>query len=71
MVNRNADGTQAALQPTGNHVDNMLYTYSDAWIPVTPVYWKDDRTCTDFYLYYPYRNTVSSVSAMPFDVAAD
>lgn len=71
VVNRNADGTQAALQPTGNHVDNMLYTYSDVWTPVTPVYWKDDRTCADFYLYYPYRNTVSSVSAMPFDVAAD
>ena len=71
MVNRNADGTQAALQPEGNHVDNMLYTYSDVWTPATPVYWKDDRTCADFYLYYPYRNTVSSVSAMPFDVAAD
>ena len=71
VVNRNADGTQVALQPEGNHVDNMLYTYSDVWTSVTPVYWKDDRTCADFYLYYPYRNTVSSVSAMPFDVAAD
>ena len=71
VVNRNADGTQVALQPVGNHVDNMLYTYSDVWTPATPVYWKDDRTCADFYMYYPYRNTVSSVSAMPFDVAAD
>ena len=71
VVNRNADGTQVALQPAGNHVDNMLYTYSDVWTPATPVYWKDDRTCADFYMYYPYRNTVSSVSAMPFDVAAD
>lgn len=71
VVNRNADGTLAALQPVGNHVDNMLYTYSDVWTPATPVYWKDDRTCADFYMYYPYRNTVSSVSAMPFDVAAD
>ena len=41
------------------------------WTPATPVYWKDDRTCADFYLYYPYRNTVSSVSAISFDVAAD
>lgn len=24
VVNRNADGTLAALQPVGNHVDNML-----------------------------------------------
>ena len=71
VVNRNADGTQVALQPAGNHVDNMLYTYSDVWTPATPVYWKDDWTCADFYMYYPYRNTVSSVSAMPFDVAAD
>ncbi len=71
VVNRNADGTQAALQPEGNHVDNMLYTCSDVWTPATPVYWKDDQTNADFYMYYPYRNAVASVSAMPFDVAAD
>lgn len=71
VVNRNADGTQVALQPTGNHVDNMLYTFSTVWTPAAPVYWKDTKTCADFYMYYPYRKSVASVSAMPFDVAAD
>ena len=71
VVNRNADGTSTALQTSGNHVDNMLYTFSTVWTPAAPVYWKDTKTCADFYMYYPYRKSVASVSAMPFDVAAD
>ena len=71
VVNRNADGTSTALQTSGNHLDNMLYTFSTVWTPAAPVYWKDTKTCADFYMYYPYRKSVASVSAMPFDVAAD
>lgn len=68
VVNYNADGTAAVLKPLGNHVDNMLFTYHSAWIPSKPVYWKDENTKADFYLYYPYCNTVNSVSAMPFNI---
>ncbi len=71
VVNNNADGTSVALKPTGNHVDNMKYTYNGTWVPATQTYWKDDVTKADFYLYYPYTSSVSSVEAMPFSVKAD
>ena len=71
VVNNNADGTSVALQPTGNHVDNMKYTYNGTWVPTTQTYWKDDTTKADFYLYYPFASSVSSVDAMPFNVNAD
>ncbi len=71
VVNHNADGTAAALQPTGNHVDNMKYTYNGTWVPATQTYWKDDVTKADFYMYYPYTSSINSVEAMPFSVSAD
>ncbi len=71
VVNRNADGTATTLAPTGNHVDNMKYTYNGNWTPVTQTYWKDNTTHADFYIYYPYSSSISSVEAMPFEVNAD
>ncbi len=71
VVNHNADGTAATLQPTGNHVDNMKYTYNGTWTPATQTYWKDNTTHADFYMYYPYASSVTSVDAMPFSVNAD
>lgn len=54
VVNRTSDGSAAQLKPTGNHVDNMPFTYNGTWTPATPIYWLDDKTHADFYLYYPY-----------------
>lgn len=71
VVNYNADGTAAALQTTGNHVNNMKYTYNGSWVPATQTYWKDNTTHADFYMYYPYTSSISSVEAMPFSVSAD
>lgn len=71
VVNRNADGSAASLNTSGNYVDNMLYTYTNVWTPATEIYWKDDKTHADFYLYYPYRQQVESVTAMPFSTKAD
>lgn len=68
VVNHNTDGSAVDLRPSGNYVDNMLYTYSGTWTPASPVYWKDNTTHADFYLYYPYTPSVSSVDAMPFHV---
>ena len=53
VVNHNADGTPGTLQPVGNHVDNMRFTYSGTWTPDEQIYWKDETTHADFYLYYP------------------
>ncbi len=71
VVNRNADGTAQALKTTGNHVDNMRFTYNATWTPDAPIYWLDDKTNADFYIYYPYTATVADVAAMPFSVNAD
>lgn len=71
VVNRNADGSEKDLQAQGNHVDNMRFTYNGTWTPDAPVYWLDDKTHADFYLYYPYTATVGDVTAMPFSVNAD
>lgn len=71
VVNRNADGSAAPLLPSGNYVDNMLYTFSTTWNAATTIYWKDEVTHADFYMYHPYSQTVASVDAMPFDVTAD
>lgn len=71
VVNRQADGSESPLKTTGNHVDNMLFTYNGTWTPATQIYWQDDKTHADFYLYHPYTASISSVEAMPFTVSAD
>lgn len=38
VVNHNADGSAAALKVSGNHVDNMQYTYNSSWTPATQTY---------------------------------
>ena len=72
VVNRNDDGSHNALKPSGNYVDNMRYTYSyNTWTPAETVYWKDDNTCADFYLYYPYQAGHVNENPMVFKVEAD
>lgn len=71
VVNHNADGSAAALQVSGNHVDNMQYTYNSTWTPATQTYWIDNSTHADFYLYYPYTSSVTSIYAMPYSVKAN
>lgn len=62
--------TAGSLVNSGNHVDNMRFTYNGQWNPDSPIYWKDNDTHADFYIYYPY-SSVQSVSAHPFAVKAD
>lgn len=72
VVNRNDDGSHNELKPSGNYVDNMRYTYSyNTWTPDETVYWKDDKTCADFYLYYPYQAGHVNENPMVFKVEAD
>ncbi len=69
VVNYNGN-VPGSLLNSGNHVDNMRFTYSGTWTPDSPIYWKDETTHADFYLYYPY-SQVGSVTAYPFSVRAD
>lgn len=67
----NYSGAAAGTLSTGsNHVNNMRFVFGTAWTPDQPIYWKDDATPADFYVYYPYTN-VTNVAAHPFAVQAD
>lgn len=70
VVNYDSE-TPGSLSLSGNHVDNMAFSYSGSWTSATPIYWKDDKTHADFYLYYPYSESLPSVYAIPFEVKAD
>lgn len=71
-VNHNADGSGNDLNVTGNHIDNCKFTYHEGtWTSAYPVYWKDNVTHADFYMYYPYTTNLSSVEAMPWMTRAD
>ncbi len=59
-----------ALAASGNHVDNMGFTYSGEWTPDTPIYWLDKSTKADFYCYYPYVEGAST-TALAFSTNAN
>lgn len=50
------------LEASGNHVDNMAFTYNTDWAPETPIFWLDKTTKADFYCYYPYAEGVSTTA---------
>ena len=66
-----ADGKSAQLLNSGNHVDNMCFSYGgSSWTPDAEIYWKDQSTKADLYCYYPYGEP-SDVKAYPISVNAD
>ena len=69
VVNYSGD-RPGALQPSGNHVDNMRFTYNSTWTPDEDIYWKDRTTKADFYAYFPYAN-VTNLNSHPFTVKED
>ena len=72
IVNHNADGSRMPLKANGNYIDNEQLTYrNSSWTSATPLYWKDESTPADFYVYYPYTTKISNVETMPFQVKAD
>lgn len=71
VVNYKDDGSAGTLQASGNHADNVGFAYNgSAWTSGTSLYWKDDKTKADFYVYYPY-GSVTNVTAHPFSVKED
>lgn len=71
VVNRRADGSAVNLAASGNHVDNMRFTYDGTWNPDAPTYWSDNKTHADFYLYYPFTSGLATVNAVPFNLVTD
>lgn len=62
--------TPGTLLQSGNHVNNMCFTYDGTWTPASTIYWKDDTTPADFYCYYPY-GAPTDLTAHAFSVKAD
>lgn len=66
------NGTSGTLANSGNHLNNIRFTFDGGvWNPDSPVFWKDQNTAADFYCYYPYTQSISNVTAIPFTVKAD
>lgn len=65
------NGKPQELSLTGNHADNVMFTYNDAdgkWVGAYQLYWKDSKTPVDAYGYYPFNAELPSVTAYPFEV---
>lgn len=71
VVDYNEDGTSGALALRGNRGSNVKFVYDgSAWNASYQLYWADGaKTPADFYGYYPYDETLSSVSEYPFAVS--
>ena len=70
VVNYNGS-TAGTLAASGNHVNNMQFSFGgSAWTPASAIYWKDQTTHADFYAYYPY-SASASTSAHSFSVQTD
>lgn len=69
VVNYNGN-TPGTLQNTGNHVDNIGFTYNGTWEPDVDIYWKDDKTKADFYCYFPY-GTPTELTSYTFSIKED
>ena len=71
VVNYENETTAPLLQLTGNHADNVRFTYDDneyKWNGSYQLYWKDNKTPIDVYGYYPFISQLSSITEQPFSV---
>ena len=60
-------GKPCALENSGNHADNVKFTYGqNGWSSDTHLYWTDDKTSVDAYSYYPFMESVDDVTSIPF-----
>lgn len=59
------------LAASGNQYDNEPLTFAGGTLTSRELYYRDDRTVTNFCCYFPYRQAVEDVEALPFKVNAD
>ena len=71
MVNY-VDDIKDNLLPVGNYINNQLIVYrNNSWQSEQPIYWYDENTPADFYVYAPYRKEVENACALPSGVVTD
>lgn len=71
VVNYENETTAPVLQLSGNHADNVRFTYDDneyKWNGSYQLYWKDNKTPIGVYGYYPFISQISSITEQPFSV---
>ncbi len=71
VVNYENEASSPLLQLTGNHADNVRFTYDDneyKWTGSYQLYWKDNKTPIDVYGYYPFISQLSSIMEQPFTI---
>ncbi len=71
VVNYDEESKAPELKLTGNHADNVRFTYDDEnykWTGSYQIYWKDTKTPVDVYGYYPFTQELSSITEQPFTV---
>ena len=49
----------------------MRFTYHGTWTPSQPIYWMDEQTKADFYLYYPYSSEMDDPRYWTVNVPTD
>lgn len=71
VVNYADEATPSELQLSGNHADNVRFTYDDVnykWTGAYQLYWKDETTPIDVYGYYPFIQQLSSITEQRFSI---
>ena len=64
--------TPAPLQVSGNYVNNLQATYNGSqWTGDSGLHWPSTESVCDVYAYYPYFESVTSISANPFSILED
>lgn len=61
--------TPSQLLDSGNHLDNVRYSYDGGWKSDVQHFWKDAYTKADFFCYYPYATSISKTSEVHFEIA--
>lgn len=66
------DSKAGVLKLKDNQADNIKFTYDgNKWNSNEDIFWKDQNTAADFYAYYPYTPSISSIAEFPFSVWSD
>lgn len=61
------NGKPCVLANSGNHADNVKFVLGqNGWSSATHLYWTDDKTSVDAYSYYPFMESVTDVTSIPF-----
>lgn len=68
---KHTDGSLPSLLSWTNYLHNARFTYHSTWISDQPVYWIDDSTHADIFLYYPYTSQMSTPRRWAVDIPTD